>query len=111
MPAPAQQPGTPGQQQGAPAQQQGAPAQQQGAVGFLMRILPFATVAFAALVPLALMVPLAIHAGIAYAAGAQGWPLLLILASPVTFTYLVLVGIAKSSAGRREREKPADGLG
>lgn len=44
--APAQQPGTPGQQQG-------APAQQQGAVGFLMRILPFATVAFAALVPLA----------------------------------------------------------
>jgi YidC/Oxa1 family membrane protein insertase len=44
--APAQQPGPPGQQQG-------APAQQQGAVGFLMRILPFATVAFAALVPLA----------------------------------------------------------
>jgi YidC/Oxa1 family membrane protein insertase len=45
-PAPAQQPG-------APAQGQGAPAQQQAAVGFLMRILPFATVAFAALVPLA----------------------------------------------------------
>ena len=46
-PAPAQQPGAPGQGQ------PGAPAQQQGAVGFLMRILPFATVAFAALVPLA----------------------------------------------------------
>ena len=50
---PAQQPGTPGRPQGAPARQQGAPAQQQGAVGFLMRMLPFATVAFAALVPLA----------------------------------------------------------
>jgi YidC/Oxa1 family membrane protein insertase len=44
--APAQPPGPPGQQRG-------APAQQQGALGFLMRILPFATVAFAALVPLA----------------------------------------------------------
>jgi YidC/Oxa1 family membrane protein insertase len=52
-PAPAQQPGTPGRPQGAPARQQGAPAQQQGAVGLLMRILPFATVAFAALMPLA----------------------------------------------------------
>jgi len=52
-PASAQQPGAPGPQQGAVARQQGAPAQQQGAVGFLMRILPFATVAFAALVPLA----------------------------------------------------------
>jgi len=30
-----------------------APAQQQGAVGFLLRVLPFATVALAALVPLA----------------------------------------------------------
>jgi YidC/Oxa1 family membrane protein insertase len=37
----------------APVQQPGAPAQQPGAVGFLLRILPFATVAFAALVPLA----------------------------------------------------------
>jgi YidC/Oxa1 family membrane protein insertase len=52
-PAPAQQRGTPGQQQGPLAHQQGAPARQQGALGFLMRILPFATVAFAALVPLA----------------------------------------------------------
>jgi YidC/Oxa1 family membrane protein insertase len=52
-PASAVQPGAPGPQQGTVARQQGAPAQQQGAVGFLMRILPFATVAFAALVPLA----------------------------------------------------------
>jgi YidC/Oxa1 family membrane protein insertase len=59
-PASAQQAGAPGpgqgavpRQQGASAQQQGAIAQQQGAVGFLLRILPFATVAFAALVPLA----------------------------------------------------------
>jgi len=52
-PAPARQPGTPARLQGAPARPQGAPAQQQGAAGFLTRILPFATVAFAALVPLA----------------------------------------------------------
>ncbi len=52
-PASAQQQGAPGPQQGAVARQQGASAQQQGAVGFLLRILPFATVAFAALVPLA----------------------------------------------------------
>ena len=45
-PVPARQPGEPGRQRG-------APAQQPGAVGFLLRILPFATVAFAALVPLA----------------------------------------------------------
>jgi YidC/Oxa1 family membrane protein insertase len=38
---------------GAPGPQQGALARQQGAGGFLLRILPFATVAFAALVPLA----------------------------------------------------------
>jgi YidC/Oxa1 family membrane protein insertase len=49
----AQQPGTPGRQQGALARHQEASAQQQGAIGFLLRILPFATVAFAALVPLA----------------------------------------------------------
>jgi len=52
-PASAQQSGAPSPQQGAVARQQRAPAQQQGAVGFLLRILPFATVAFAALVPLA----------------------------------------------------------
>jgi len=45
LPAPAPQPGAPMRQPGAPAQQ--------GAAGLLMRILPFATVAFAALVPLA----------------------------------------------------------
>jgi len=37
----------------APAQQQGTSGRQRGAVGFLLRVLPFATVAFAALVPLA----------------------------------------------------------
>jgi len=41
------------QQPGAPGPQQGALARPPGAVGFLLRILPFATVAFAALVPLA----------------------------------------------------------
>jgi hypothetical protein len=53
----------------------------------------------AALVPLVVMVPLAIQAGIAYAAGSPAWPLLLVLASPIAFVYLVLVGIVKSSVG------------
>ena len=55
----------------------------------------------AALVPLFVMVPLAIHAGIAYAAGSPAWPLLLVLASPFAFVYLVLVGVVKSSVGSR----------
>ena len=53
----------------------------------------------AALTPLLMMVPLAVHAGLAYAAGAPGWPLLLVLAAPVAFAWLLLVGIAKSTAG------------
>ena len=53
----------------------------------------------AALVPLVVMVPLAIRAGIAYAAGSPGWPLPLVLASPIAFVYLVLVGVVKSSVG------------
>src|SRR5215510_12816874 len=39
----------------------------------------------AALAPLLVMVPLALHAGLAYAGGAPGWPLLLVLATPVAF--------------------------
>ena len=53
----------------------------------------------AALAPLLVMVPLAVHAGLAYAAGAPGWPVLLVLAAPVAFACLLLVGIVKSSAG------------
>lgn len=53
----------------------------------------------AALVPLLVMVPLAAQAGLAYAAGERGWPLLLVLAAPVAFTWLLLVAIVKSSAG------------
>jgi hypothetical protein len=48
-----------------------------------------------ALVPLLVMVPLAIHAGLAYASGAPGWPVLLVLAAPPAFLYLLLVAIAK----------------
>ena len=51
----------------------------------------------AALLPLMVMVPLAAHAGFAYAAGSNAWPALLILASPVAFGYLLVVGIAKAS--------------
>ncbi len=57
----------------------------------------------AALAPLMVMVPLAVHAGLAYAAGAPAWPLLLILAAPFAFAYLLLVGVAKSSVGRSRR--------
>jgi hypothetical protein len=53
----------------------------------------------AALAPLLIMVPLALHAGLAYAAGAPGWPLLLVRAAPFAFAYLLLVGIAKGRAG------------
>jgi putative Ca2+/H+ antiporter (TMEM165/GDT1 family) len=53
----------------------------------------------AALVPLTFMVPLAVHAGFAYAAGAPAWPMLLILAAPLAFGYLLLVGVAKATIG------------
>ena len=53
----------------------------------------------AALVPLIFMVPLAVHAGFAYAAGAPAWPLLLVLAAPLAFAYLLLVGVAKIGVG------------
>lgn len=53
----------------------------------------------AALVPLLVMLPLAAHAGLAYAAGAQGWPMLLILASPLAFLYILAVATAKGAAG------------
>jgi catechol 2,3-dioxygenase-like lactoylglutathione lyase family enzyme len=55
----------------------------------------------AALVPLVAMVPLAVHAGVAYMAGAAAWPVLLILAAPPAFVYLVLVGVAKAVAASR----------
>ena len=53
----------------------------------------------AALVPLIVMVPLAVHAGFAYAAGVPAWPLLLVLAAPLGFAYLLLVGVVKASVG------------
>ena len=49
--------------------------------------------------PLLVMVPLAVHAGFAYAAGLPAWPLLLILAAPWSFLYLVLVGVVKAVRG------------
>ena len=51
------------------------------------------------LVPLIFMVPLAIHAGFALAAGANLWPVLLILASPVAFAYLLALVVVKAIAG------------
>jgi hypothetical protein len=52
-----------------------------------------------ALVPLILMLPLAVHAGLAYAAGSSAWPAFLLLASPIAFGYLLVVGVAKASVG------------
>jgi hypothetical protein len=54
-----------------------------------------------ALVPLIVMVPLAADAGFAYAAGSNAWPVLLILASPIAFGYLIIVGLAKAILGER----------
>ena len=47
-----------------------------------------------ALVPLLVMVPLALHAGLAFAAGSDLWPVLLILASPIAFLYLLGLAVA-----------------
>jgi len=63
----------------------------------------------AALAPLLIMVPLAVHAAFAYAAGAPGWPLLLVLAAPVGFAWLLLVGIVKSSVGSLAARRAATG--
>ena len=50
----------------------------------------------AALAPLAAMVPLLIYSGVAFSDGANLWPLLLILAAPFAFVYLVIVGAART---------------
>jgi len=52
-----------------------------------------------ALVPLVIVVPLAVHAGLAYAAGSIAWPVLLVLASPIAFAYLLVVGVVKAWVG------------
>ncbi len=52
-----------------------------------------------ALLPLAVMAPLAVEAGLAYAAGASAWPVLLILAAPVAFCYLLVIAAVRSSVG------------
>ena len=52
-----------------------------------------------ALLPLLIMVPLVIHAGFGLAAGSNMWPVLVILASPVAFVYLVGLAAAKAQFG------------
>jgi len=49
------------------------------------------------LVPLLFMAPLAVHAGLAFTAGSDLWPLLLIFASPIAFAYLLGLAIVKAS--------------
>jgi hypothetical protein len=49
-----------------------------------------------ALAPLLVMVPLGLHAAVAFAAGSNLWPLLVILAAPVAFVYLVGLAAAKA---------------
>jgi hypothetical protein len=48
------------------------------------------------LVPLLIMVPLTAHAGLAFAAGSNMWPVLIILAAPVAFLYLLILAIVKA---------------
>ena len=50
----------------------------------------------AALVPLAAMVPLIVYSGVALSGGSNLWPLLLILAAPFAFAYLLIVGAARA---------------
>src|SRR5262249_46400419 len=59
----------------------------------------------AALAPLLVMVPLGSHAWLAYRAGSPAWPVLLVLASPAAFVYLVMVGVAKAAAASRAAKK------
>jgi hypothetical protein len=49
-----------------------------------------------ALAPLVVMIPLLFHAGAAFAAGSSLWPVLVILASPVAFIYLVGLAVVKA---------------
>jgi hypothetical protein len=49
------------------------------------------------LVPLLLMVPLGVHAGMAFVAGSNLWPMLLILAAPVACIYLLGLAVVKAS--------------
>jgi len=49
-----------------------------------------------ALAPLFVMVPLGLHAAVAFAAGSNLWPLLVILAAPPAFVYLVGLAVAKA---------------
>ncbi|HEX6002057.1 MAG TPA: hypothetical protein VFZ16_22085 [Hyphomicrobiaceae bacterium] len=53
----------------------------------------------AALVPLLAMVPLAVHAGLMYGTGSAAWPVLLFLAAPPAFLYLLLLAVAKAVIG------------
>jgi hypothetical protein len=56
----------------------------------------------AALVPLVVMVPLAVYVALAYPAGAEAGLLLLVLAAPPAFLYLLLVAIANGAAELRK---------
>jgi hypothetical protein len=52
-----------------------------------------------ALAPLLVMVPLGLHAAVAFAAGSNLWPLLVILASPFACLYLLGLTVAKAWLG------------
>jgi len=47
------------------------------------------------LVPLLVMVPLLLHAAVAFAAGSNLWPRLVILAAPIAFIYLLGLALVK----------------
>jgi hypothetical protein len=55
-----------------------------------------------AIAPMLLMVLLGIDAGLAYVAGARHWSLLLAVASPAAFIYLLLLAIVKAWAASRQ---------
>ncbi len=57
------------------------------------------------LVPLLLMAPLGVHAGMAFAAGSNLWPMLLVLAAPVACIYLLGLAVVKAGIAQREPHK------
>lgn len=55
----------------------------------------------AAMVPLVVMVPIVIHAALAFLAGSNLWPILIVLVAPLAFLYLLAVAAARAVATAR----------
>ena len=54
----------------------------------------------AAMAPLVVMVPILIHVVLAFLAGSNLWPILIVLVAPLAFIYLLIVAVARAVATR-----------